>query len=158
MDMDKIFLAHLMRNLFPELRIDTESSSMSRWLVTTTQPSTQTYVSQLAVNALAAAYYGKLHCRQQAVDRGTMLYTRVLCEIQKDLCDPERVLDTATLASTLFLAFYELITSKDTTGWLTHFLGIGQLVWSLEHHISHYATNEMFFRLRSEGLFGIRRA
>lgn len=132
-DNDDIFLAYLMENLLMETGTDTGSSSISRWVVATVQSSSKNYTSRLAVNALAAAYYGKLHSRKHAVDRGTMLYTRVLYEIRKDLHDQERVFDTATLASTLFLAMFELVTFKDATGWLTHFIGIGQLVWSLEH-------------------------
>lgn len=128
MDTDGIFLAYLMMNIATEPRMGNKSSNISRWVIAATQPNSQTYTSQLAVGALAAAYYGKLHSRQQAINRGTILYTQVLREIRKDLCDRGRALDTATLANTLILATYEFITFKDTTGWLTHCLGVGQLV------------------------------
>jgi hypothetical protein len=119
MDKDNIFLAHLMRYVFPEFRTDTESSIITRWVLTTRQPNNHAQTPQLAVSALAAAHFGKVHRRQQAIERQMMLYTQVLRQIRRDLCDSARILDSETLASTLLLAVYELISSEHSTAvWL----------------------------------------
>jgi hypothetical protein len=73
-----------------------------------------------------------------------MLYTQVLRQIRRDSCDSALVFDSETLASTFFLVVYELITSKDTTGWLAHFLEIGQFVWSPDPTLISYTSKEIF--------------
>jgi hypothetical protein len=129
-DGDVVFATHLMNCLFVGPHVECKPLDLSSWVAVTIQSSHCNSTSRLAVGALAAAYYGKLQCCPPAINRGVMLYTRGLREVQRDLDDSRRVMDTATLANAVILSLYELVTFKSTTGWLTHFLGIGQLVSS----------------------------
>lgn len=129
-DKDNILITHLIHALFIVYQSDHETKSpvVARWIRATTQTTLESRSTELALRAVASVYYGKLHCDRFSADRGAMLYTRALSEIRRDLYDPVRVLETTTLAGTLLLALYEMVTFKDTFGWLTHFLGIGQIV------------------------------
>lgn len=111
-----------MRSLF------TEHLDVSPWVMAALQPDRQNRSSDLAARAAAAAHYGKLYQHESAIDRATLLYTQGLADVQRDIRHPIHAMDTFTLANTMFLALYEMIIFRDITGWLTHFLGIGQLV------------------------------
>lgn len=129
-DEDNVFTTHLIRNLFIPFRGSNTvpSPSLSLWLIRSILPSDHSLVPQLAVRACAAAYFGKIHRQSSAAERGTVLYTQALRQLQKELFDSEQVLKTDTLSATLLLALFEMITSKDMNGWLSHFLGVGHLV------------------------------
>ncbi len=132
MDKETIFMTYLMEALF-EQTPGAQSPNILTWMVATMQPNSgQNQTSKLAISALAATYFGKLHSCQSAIERGAVLYTNVLSKIRDDLHDPVRLLETSTLANTLFLAVYELVTFKDITAWLTHFVGLGQLVCHIQ--------------------------
>ncbi|KAL6890872.1 hypothetical protein GGI43DRAFT_415005 [Trichoderma evansii] len=129
-DEDSVFTTHLIMNLFTAFQGSNTapSPSISPWLMSSIMPSSQNQAPQLAVRACAAAYFGKIHRQCSAAERGTVLYTQALCQLQKELFDSEQVLKTDTLSATLLLALFEMITSKDMNGWLSHFLGIGHLI------------------------------
>jgi hypothetical protein len=102
--------------------------NVSPWLMNSIMPSDHNQAPQLAVRACAAAYFGKIHHHCSAIEKGTMLYTQALRALQKELFDSEQALTTDTLSATFLLALFEMITSKDMNGWLSHFLGVGHLV------------------------------
>lgn len=130
LDEDNVFTTHLIRSLFMAFHGSNPvpSPSESPWLMSSMLPSNHKQAPQLAIRACAAAYFGKIHRQYSAVERGTALYTQALRQLQKELFDSENVLKTDTLSATLFLALFEMITSKDMNGWLSHFFGIGHLV------------------------------
>ncbi|KAK5996300.1 hypothetical protein PT974_03055 [Cladobotryum mycophilum] len=111
---DDIFMVHLQQSLFATFEKDLESngSDVSPWLKMILQPNNQNRTPELAVRACAAAHYGKLHLYRPASERGTKLYTRILRHLQRDLFDHNRVLDTTTLSTTIFMA---LSSSEDLT-------------------------------------------
>ncbi|KIM92768.1 hypothetical protein OIDMADRAFT_62242 [Oidiodendron maius Zn] len=147
---NEIFLSHLVKNLLSEKGIGDQSSRITDWVVATTQSNLQTPTSQLAVGAFAAGYYGKRLSDHAAMNQGSLLYVRALREIQRDLRHPERVVETMTLASSLFLAGYEITTFDNTSGWLTHFLGIGQLVkFRGPHRHQTGIDRDLFLAVRS---------
>jgi hypothetical protein len=130
LDEDNIFTTHLIMSLFIPFQGSNTmpSPSLSLWLMSSILPSNHNQAPQLAVRACAAAYFGKIHRQCSASERGTVLYTQALRQLQKELFDSEEVLKTDTLSATLLLALFEMITSKDMNGWLSHFLGVGHLV------------------------------
>lgn len=130
LDEDNVFVTHLIMNLFTAFQgtNTAPSPNISPWLMSSFLPGNHNQAPQLAVRACAAAYFGKIHRQYSAVERGTVLYTQALRQLQKELFDSEQVLKTDTLSATLLLALFEMITSKDMNGWSSHFLGIGHLV------------------------------
>ncbi|PON23755.1 hypothetical protein TGAM01_v207402 [Trichoderma gamsii] len=130
LDEDNIFTNHLIMSLFIPFQGSNTvpSPSLSLWLLSSILPSSKNQAPQLAVRACAAAYFGKIHRQCSAAERGTVLYTQALRQLQKELFDSEQVLKTDTLSATLLLALFEMITSKDMNGWLSHFLGVGHLI------------------------------
>lgn len=130
LDEDNLFTTHLIMSLFIPFQGNNTvpGPSLSLWLMSSILPSNHTQAPQLAVRACAAAYFGKIHRQCSAAERGTVLYTKALRQVQKELFDSEQVLKTDTLSATLLLALFEMITSKDMNGWLSHFLGVGHLV------------------------------
>lgn len=129
-DEDDLFLNYLIRSLFTasQVEISTSKSSVSPWLIASIRATNHNRIPDLAIRACAAVYFGKTHCQLAAVERGAKLYTHVLRELRKELIDIERVRHTDTLVTTILLALYEMISFSDINGWLSHFLGIGQLV------------------------------
>ncbi|PTB38293.1 hypothetical protein M441DRAFT_82465 [Trichoderma asperellum CBS 433.97] len=131
LDEDNVFTTHLITSLFTVFQESNKAPShniISPWLMSSILPSNHNQAPQLAVRACAAAYFGKIHRRCSAVERGTVLYTQALRQLQKKLFDSEQVLRTDTLSATFLLALFEMITSKDMNGWSSHFLGIGHLI------------------------------
>ncbi|RFU33087.1 hypothetical protein B7463_g3219, partial [Scytalidium lignicola] len=126
-----------MTNLLPETRTIHEHPGVSHWLFAGVQPDNKNQTSQLALSALAATYYGKLNFNQQAVDKGAMLYTRVLSKLQKDLDDPERVLETETLTNALFLAVQMRGPYQHQTGVGKHLLLTTRSSIALAHLVSN---------------------
>lgn len=123
-------MSHLIKSLFTVFQGSDAATrpNVSPWLMSSILPNNAHHTPHLAVRACAAAYFGKIHHQWPAVERGTLLYTQALCELRKELVDSDKVLRTETLSTTLLLALFEMITSKDVTGWLNHFLGVGHLV------------------------------
>lgn len=130
LDEDNVFTTHLIMSLFIPFKGSNTvpNPSLSLWLMSSILPSNHNQAPQLAVRACAAAYFGKINRQCSAVERGTVLYTQALRQLQKELFNSEQVLKTDTLSATLLLALFEMITSKDMNGWLSHFLGVGHLV------------------------------
>ncbi|EHK48690.1 hypothetical protein TRIATDRAFT_281499 [Trichoderma atroviride IMI 206040] len=130
LDEDNIFTTHLIMTLFIPFKGSNTvpNPSLSLWLMSSILPSDHPQAPQLAVRACAAAYFGKIHRQFSAAERGTVLYTKALRQLQKQLFDSEQVLKTDTLSATLLLALFEMITSKDMNGWLSHLLGVGHLI------------------------------
>lgn len=116
-------MSHLMSGLFTEIA-EGNSSRVSPWIASTIQQR----ASQLAIDALAAAYLGKVNRHQPALQTGASLYTQVLRHFRRDLQDQKRAFHQTMLINSLFLAVYELITFRDPNGWLMHYRGIGRLV------------------------------
>ncbi|KAE8374367.1 hypothetical protein BDV26DRAFT_296071 [Aspergillus bertholletiae] len=148
---DELFMTHLMKSLFITPQTDNNCNivAISPWVLASLQPDRQKRSAALAVRAAAAAYYGKLYRHHCALTRGATLYTMVLGHVQRDINDPVHAVDTITLANTMFLALYEMITFTDTTAWLTHFLGIGQLIkFRGPHRHQTRVEKELFLTVR----------
>jgi hypothetical protein len=130
LDEDNVFTTHLIKSLFIPSQGSNKvpSPSLSLWLLSSILPSSPKNAPQLAVRACAAAYFGKIQRQVSAVEKGTVLYTKALRQLQRELFDSKQVFRTDTLSATLLLALFEMITSKDMNGWVSHFLGVGHLV------------------------------
>lgn len=96
MDEENVFTTHLMKSLFTGTLEDGNSTDISPLLIATIKQGSQDPTCQLAVDAVAAAYFGKVHSSQQAMNKGAVLYTRVLRKIRDDISDPERIPELST--------------------------------------------------------------
>ncbi|KAL1986153.1 hypothetical protein VTN96DRAFT_6805 [Rasamsonia emersonii] len=122
-DEENLFTSHLLASLFTEA-VDSHASQVSPWVVYAMQHSGPNCA---ALQALAAAYFGKVHHHQSALRKGALLYIDALRGLRRDLHALHTV-DATTLTNALFLAIYESVTFNDPAGWVTHFIGIGRLI------------------------------
>lgn len=82
----------------------------------------------LAVRALAAVYFGKVHSDKRVYDLGTRDYVKALKSVHASLASATAVLEWDTLVGVLCLCMFENIALTNKDGWFRHYEGITQLV------------------------------
>ncbi|KAL1961529.1 hypothetical protein VTN77DRAFT_1634 [Rasamsonia byssochlamydoides] len=123
-DEETLFTSHLVSSFFTEAVDSNSSPQVSPWVVFAMQHSSLNCASRLALHALAAAYFGKVHHHQRALRKGALLYVNALRELRGALLHTPHALDATTLTMTLFLAMYESVTFNDPAAWIR----IGRLI------------------------------
>ncbi|KAL8706237.1 MAG: hypothetical protein Q9201_000674 [Fulgogasparrea decipioides] len=78
--------------------------------------------------ALEAAFFGRFHRRQDICEAGYRWYGKALCKLSKDLSDPQMMLSTAVLRSTILLVMYEMVAATLSDAWVHHSDGISRLL------------------------------
>ena len=88
------------------------------------------YVSGTAresVNALAMAFFGKAHHKQNIIAQGAECYGKALRKLAHDLNDQNAMWSSSVLLSSILLARYELVVSEGSSGWIQHAGGVERL-------------------------------
>lgn len=90
-------------------------------------------VDSLAVKALATTFFGRVHGQKQLRDHGALLYGQALNEVSKNLLDPTlsdspSSAVSSTIAATMTLGWYEIVSYTSTSGWRQHASGSGRLL------------------------------
>ena len=81
-----------------------------------------------SVNALALAFYGKVHRQSKIVQQGADCYGKALRELAYDLNDENAMWSPSVLLSVFLLAHYESIKSIRSEGWIKHAGGAERLL------------------------------
>ena len=80
-----------------------------------------------SVNALALAFFGKAHHRQEIISQGAEYYGKALLQLRNDLNDKNAMYTPSVLLSSILLARYELVSSTGSHGWIQHAGGVERL-------------------------------
>lgn len=80
-----------------------------------------------SVYALALAFFGKAHHKQDIVHQGADRYGKALQKLAHDLNDPRAMWSSSVLLSSILLARYELVASTGSAGWIQHAGGVEKL-------------------------------
>lgn len=80
-----------------------------------------------SVHALALAFFGKAHHKENIVHQGAECYGKALNKLAHDLDDRNAQWSPSVLLSSILLARYELVASTGSRGWIQHAGGVERL-------------------------------
>ena len=94
-----------------------------------------------SVHALALAFFGKAHHKENIVHQGAECYGKALLKLAHDLNDKNAQWSSSVLLSSILLARYELVASTGSRGWIQHAGGVERL-FEIRGPKSHQSIEE----------------
>ena len=127
-----ISVSHLMHKLSLGNSAEPLSTAAPPWLLAALEaPPASGDTAHLAAQALAAAYFGRVHHQESMVQKGAVIYGRALKGLAADLEDPTKASHYLALTTIMCLGTYELVAFTSGQGWTQHAGAVAKLVGRL---------------------------